>query len=105
MKSGKDICGLSFLKFKNQGRPYIRAYRNSWVPKQVLDDGTEIGGHSKPTEQHQVGALLGDNRVKISKKFVAKFPGMADEIWYFINNDLVEEETYFAEAGQEHLPS
>lgn len=105
MKSGKDICGLSFLKFKNQGRPYIRAYRNSWVPKQVLDDGTEIGGHSKPTEQHQVGALLGDNRVKMSKKFVAKFPGMADEIWYFFNNDLVDEETYFAEAGQEHLPS
>lgn len=101
MISGKSLCNLNFLTFLNKGRTYVRAYENRWVPKQTLEDGTQVGGYSKAKEQHQVGALLSDNRVKISPKFIKKFPDFAGVTWFYLNNDLVDDETYYNSTPDE----
>ena len=95
MTTSKDLGNLSFLVFTNRGRRYVRAYRNVWIP-QVLDKKGKVlkAGYSKPKEQHQVGALLDNNRVLVSEKFTNKFPQFLGCDWYFYNRQLVDEETY-----------
>lgn len=95
MTTSKDLSNLSFLVFTNRGRRYVRAYRNVWIP-QVLDKKGKVlkAGYSKPKEQHQVGALLDNNRVLVSEKFTNKFPQFLGCDWYFYNRQLVDEETY-----------
>lgn len=95
MATSKDLSNLSFLVFTNRGRRYVRAYRNVWIP-QVLDKKGKVlkAGYSKPKEQHQVGALLDNNRVLVSEKFTNKFPQFLGCDWYFYNHQLVDEETY-----------
>lgn len=97
MTTSKDLCPLSFLAFKNRGHTYIRAYRNVWMPKKLDENGHVVTkARSAPAEQHQVGALLPSGKVKVSKKFLEKFPDFAGSDWYFLNHELVDEETFFA---------
>lgn len=94
-----DSFHLNFLTFNSNGRTYIRAYRNIWVPKQKDEAGNVIKkGGSAPAEQHHVGVLLPNGRVKVSKKFVEKFPIFAGQDWYYLDHQLVDEGTYFAKT-------
>lgn len=99
MTTSKDISQLNFLTFKNRGHTYVRAYRNVWVPKKVDEKGNVIKkAGSAPAEQHQVGALLPSGRVKVSRNFLEKFPVFEGIDWYFLDRQLVDEETYYAKA-------
>lgn len=99
MTTSKDLCQLNFLTFKNRGHTYVRAYRNVWIPKKVDDKGNVLKkAGSAPAEQHQVGALLPSGRVKISKNFLKKFPVFEGVDWYFLDRQLVDEETYYSKT-------
>ena len=89
MATSKDLSNLSFLVFTNRGRRYVRAYRNVWIP-QVLDKKGKVlkAGYSNPKEQHQVGALLDNNRVLVSEKFTNKCPQCRGWEWDFYNRQL-----------------
>lgn len=80
------------------GRTYIRAYKSEWV--EYEDQNGNKKKRSEQKFQHQVGVLEADNRVKMGKKFLEKFPLLANRVWYFLNNQLVDEATYFAEVRQ-----
>ena len=98
MTTSKDLCQLNFLTFKNRGHTYVRAYRNVWVPKKLDDKGNVLKkAGSAPAEQHQVGARLPSGRVKVSKSFLKKFPVFEGVDWYFLDRQLVDEETYYAQ--------
>ncbi len=108
MTTSKDLCDLKFLSFNNRGRRYIRAYRNVWVSQKLDKDGKVLKpGHSKPKEQHQVGALLDDGRVIVSEKFTNKFPQFLGTDWYFCNCSLVDEESFdqFQAKQKQETPS
>lgn len=97
MPSGQDLIELKFMRFTLHGITYVRAYRNKWVPKTVQENGTVVKGHSVPEVQMQVGKLLPDGRVVLSKKFAAKYPQFQDFDWYFLpeTHELLDEDTYF----------
>ena len=95
MTTSKDLCDLRFLSFTNRGRRYVRAYRNVWVAQELDKDGKVLKpGHSKPKEQHQVGALLDNGQVIVSEKFTNKFPQFLGTDWFFCDGALVDEETF-----------
>lgn len=99
MTTSVDTFPLNFLTFKSNGRTYIRAYRNTWVPKQVDEAGNVVKkAGSAPAEQHHVGVLLPNGKVKVSKKFIEKFPIFAGQDWYYLDRQLVDEDTFFAKT-------
>ena len=59
MTTSVDTFPLNFLTFKSNGRTYIRAYRNTWVPKQVDEAGNVVKkAGSAPAEQHLLQSLI-----------------------------------------------
>ena len=99
MSTTLDTFPLNFLTFKSNGRTYIRAYRNTWVPKQVDESGNVVKkAGSAPAEQHHVGVLLPNGKVKVSKKFIEKFPIFAGQDWYYLDRQLVDEDTFYAKT-------
>ena len=91
MMTSKDLTTLNFLEFSSQGRRYVRAYKNEWISKKVT--GT-VKGVSRAKEQHHVGSLVDQYRVRLSPKFLEKFPEFAGKQWFYENNLLKDEEVF-----------
>ena len=94
MMTSKDLTTLTtlnFLEFSSQGRRYVRAYKNEWISKKVT--GT-VKGVSRAKEQHHVGSLVDQYRVRLSPKFLEKFPEFAGKQWFYENNLLKDEEVF-----------
>ena len=96
MMTSKDLTTLNFLEFSSQGRRYVRAYKNEWISKKVTG---KVKGVSRAKEQHHVGALVDQYRVRLSPKFLEKFPEFAGKQWFYENNLLkvlgaVKKETF-----------
>lgn len=85
MLTSKDLTTLNFLEFSSNGRRYIRAYKNEWVSKKVTGKDK---GVSRTKEQHHAGSLVDQYRVRLSPKFLAKFPEFAGKQWFYENNLL-----------------
>ena len=69
------------------GRVYIRAYRNAWDVEKK---------RSYVQAKIQVGRLLEDGRIRLSKGFIERFPSYAEGEWYWGDKELVSE-TQFEE--------
>lgn len=67
MMTSKDLTTLNFLEFSSQGRRYVRAYKNEWISKKVTG---KVKGVSRAKEQHHVGTLVDQYRVRLSPKFL-----------------------------------
>ena len=91
MMTSKDLTTLNFLEFSSQGRRYVRAYKNEWISKKVTG---KVKGVSRAKEQHHVGALVDQYRVRLSPKFLEKFPEFAGKQWFYENNLLKDEEVF-----------
>lgn len=107
MTISSSFSALKFLPYVSRGCTYIRAYRNEWVPKQTDADGNVIRkGYSKPKEQHQAGPLRSNGRVRLSAKFLLKFPEFEGVDWFYFKGDLVDEQTYYKLTDSEaHEPT
>ena len=99
MLSGQEILQLKLMSYKNKGKTYIRAYRNKWVPATPEEAEKGSKGRSVPDVQIQVGVLQPDSRVQMGKKFLTLHPEFSNQDWYYLNHDLVDENTFF-----ENLP-
>ena len=99
MLTGQEILQLKLMSYKNKGKTYIRAYRNKWVPATTEEAEKGSKGRSVPDVQIQVGVLQPDSRVKMGKKFLTLHPEFSNQDWYYLNHDLVDENTFF-----ENLP-
>ena len=91
MMTSKDLTTLNFLEFSSQGRRYVRAYKNEWISKKVTG---KVKGVSRAKEQHHVGAIVDQYRVRLSPKFLEKFPEFAGKQWFYENNLLKDEEVF-----------
>ena len=90
MLDHRSISDLNVIaRTDKQGRSYVRAYKNVWVPKTDTKPG-----HSKMTEQHHLGALKPNGRVLISQKFLERYPEFAGVDWYYYKNRLYDFEAY-----------
>lgn len=67
------------------GRVYIRAYRNAWDP---------IKKRSYVQGKVQVGRLLDDGRIRLSKGFIERFPVYAEGEWFWGDKELIPEEEF-----------
>lgn len=94
MTRGSNLTDLRFLSFTSGKHAYVRAYKNQWVPKEVLPDGTVKKAHSAPRVQMHVGALGADGVVKLSKSFLLKYPEFEGRVWYFLDHELLDEAAY-----------
>ena len=70
------------------GRIYIRAYRNRW---------DSVKKRSFVESKVQVGRLLDDGSIRLSKNFVDKFPQYAHQTVFWGDHELISEEN-FSEA-------
>uniref|UniRef100_UPI003AF937F7 hypothetical protein n=1 Tax=Sutterella wadsworthensis TaxID=40545 RepID=UPI003AF937F7 len=70
------------------GRIYIRAYRNRW---------DSVKKRSFVESKVQVGRLLDDGSIRLSKNFVDKFPQYAHQTVFWGEHELISEEN-FSEA-------
>lgn len=70
------------------GRIYIRAYRNRW---------DSVKKRSFVESKVQVGRLLDDGSIRLSKNFVDKFPQYAHQTVFWGDHELLSEES-FSEA-------
>ena len=70
------------------GRIYIRAYRNQW---------DSVKKRSFVESKVQVGRLLDDGSIRLSKNFVDKFPQYAHQTVFWGDHELISEEN-FSEA-------
>lgn len=70
------------------GRIYIRAYRNQW---------DSVKKRSFVESKVQVGRLLDDGSIRLSKNFVDKFPQYAHQTVFWGDHELIFEEN-FSEA-------
>ena len=95
MPSGQEILQLKLMSYKNKGKTYIRAYRNKWIPATPEEAEKGSKGRSIPEIQIQVGVLQPDSCVKMGKKFLVRYPEFSDRDWYYLNHDLVDENTFF----------
>ena len=64
------------------GRVYIRAYRNAW-------DAQKKRSYVK--SKIQVGRLLDNGSIRLSKRFVERFPAYADGQWFWGDKELVSQ--------------
>ena len=111
MTTSKDLSPLNFLAFNAKGHRYLRAYKNEWVSKRVT--GT-ARGHSRTKEQHHAGSMIDNYRVRLSPKFLHRFPQFEGYEWFYENNLLKDKDTFLAEhpdyvdplaaAADEELP-
>ena len=92
MTTHKDLCSFNVLCVVDaKGRRYARGYKNVWVP------ATETKpGYSKMGEQIYIGAIKANGLVKMSAKFLEKFPVFAGRSWYFEKNTLYSEDAFLA---------
>lgn len=104
MPRGSEIADLRFLSFQSGKHTYVRAYKNRWVPKTVLEDGTVKEGHSAPRIQMHVGAIGPDGLVRVSKAFLEKFPQFQGYDWHFLDHELLDEDTYYEEIRTRPAP-
>ena len=64
------------------GRVYIRAYRNAWDAQKKRSNVKSI---------IQVGRLLDDGSIRLSKRLVERFPAYADGQWFWGDKELVSQ--------------
>lgn len=86
-----DINGLKWnfhCERDAAGRIYVRAYRNVWDPK---------AKQSRTAKRFNVGRLLDDNSVRLSKSFCELFPQYADIDLYYASNELMTFEEFEAQ--------
>lgn len=90
MPTGSELLNLKLMSYKSRGKTYVRAYRNKWVVPTPEEAAAGKKGRSVPDIQVQVGVLEPDGRVKMSSKFLARFPAFASDDWYYRDHELVK---------------
>ena len=103
MATGQDILQLKLMSYKNKGKTYVRAYRNKWIPATAEEAEKGKKGRSVPAVQIQVGVIQPSGRVKMSSKFLSLHPEFSQQDWYYLDHDLVDENTFFANLPNEAL--
>ena len=71
-----DFTGIDWALMAakdSAGRVYIRAYRNAWDAKKK---------RSYMKSKIHVGRLLDDGSIRLSKRFVERFPAYAEGQWF-----------------------
>lgn len=103
MATGQDILQLKLMSYKNKGKTYVRAYRNKWIPATAEEAEKGMKGRSVPAVQIQVGVIQPSGRVKMSSKFLSLHPEFSQQDWYYLDHDLVDENTFFDNLPKESL--
>lgn len=93
MATGQEILHLKLMSYKNKGKTYVRAYRNKWIAPIPEEAALGKKGRSVPAVQIQVGVIQSSGMVKMSSKFLSLHPEFAQQDWYYLNHDLVDERT------------
>lgn len=101
MATGQEILQLKLMSYKNRGKTYVRAYRNKWIPALPEEAAKGKKGRSVPEIQIQVGVIQPSGRVKMSSGFLSKYPELSLQDWYYLDHDLVDENTYFSSLPEE----
>ena len=105
------ICYISWnlihwtriMSYKNKGKTYVRAYRNKWIAPIPEEAALGKKGRSVPAVQIQVGVIQPSGMVKMSSKFLSLHPEFAQQDWYYLNHDLVDENTFFDQLPAESV--
>ena len=101
MPTHRDICELNFLATADsKGRRYVRGYKNVWTPAK---DGKP--GRSRMAQQVYVGALKPNGQVRMSEKFLEKFPVFSGRDWYYEQNTLYSEDEYLSMHPEARAPA
>ena len=103
MATGQEILQLKLMSYKNKGKTYVRAYRNKWIAPTSEEAAQGKKGRSVPAVQIQVGVIQPSGMVKMSSKFLSLHPEFAQQDWYYLNHDLVDENTFFDQLPAESV--
>lgn len=103
MATGQEILQLKLMSYKNKGKTYVRAYRNKWIAPTPEEAVQGKKGRSVPAVQIQVGVIQPSGMVKMSSKFLSLHPEFAQQDWYYLNHDLVDENTFFDQLPAEFV--
>ena len=103
MATGQEILQLKLMSYKNKGKTYVRAYRNKWIAPTQEEAAQGKKGRSVPAVQIQVGVIQPSGMVKMSSKFLSLHPEFAQQDWYYLNHDLVDENTFFDQLPAESV--
>ena len=103
MATGQEILQLKLMSYKNKGKTYVRAYRNKWIAPTPEEAAQGKKGRSVPAVQIQVGVIQPSGMVKMSSKFLSLHPEFAQQDWYYLNHDLVDENTFFDQLPAESV--
>lgn len=103
MATGQEILHLKLMSYKNKGKTYVRAYRNKWIAPIPEEAALGKKGRSVPAVQIQVGVIQSSGMVKMSSKFLSLHPEFAQQDWYYLNHDLVDENTFFDQLPAESV--
>ena len=98
MPTGSELLQLKLMSYTSRGKTYVRAYRNKWVAPTPDEAAAGKKGRSVPDIQVQVGVLELDGRVKMSSKFLARYPAFAHDDWYYRDHELVKKARQKTEA-------
>ena len=103
MATGQEILQLKLMSYKNKGKTYVRAYRNKWIAPTPEEAALGKKGRSVPAVQIQVGVIQPSGMVKMSSKFLSLHPEFAQQDWYYLNHDLIDENTFFDQLPAESV--
>ena len=103
MATGQEILQLKLMSYKNKGKTYVRAYRNKWIAPTPEEAAQGKKGRSVPAVQIQVGVIQPSGMVKMSSKFLSLHPEFAQQDWYYLNHDLIDENTFFDQLPAESV--
>ena len=103
MATGREILQLKLMSYKNKAKTYVRAYRNKWIAPTPEEAAQGKKGRSVPAVQIQVGVIQPSGMVKMSPKFLSLHPEFAQQDWYYLNHDLVDENTFFDQLPAESV--
>lgn len=78
--NGQDFNLSSFVK---DGTRYVYIYKNRWDKDKK---------QARIEERHSVGSLNESGRLRFSKSFLALYPQFEGKVFYYQNNELIEEE-------------
>lgn len=90
MPTGSELLKLKLMSYTSRDKTYVRAYRNKWVAPTPDEAAAGKKGRSIPDIHVQVGVLELDGRVKMSSKFLARYPAFAHDNWYYRDHELVK---------------
>ena len=78
--NSQDFNLSSFVK---DGTRYVYIYKNHWDKDKK---------QARISERHSVGSIHSTGRLRFSKRFLALYPRFGGKVYYYRNNELMEEE-------------